>query len=246
MMKPNDNPRRRCADLVSCALGILMSFAVVPHLRAQSADIFKAKTNGSGADGSADSATEVAPEPVDDTPSRFAGRDLKAYTASRAAVFSMRNRVTDPFGFHQDPDVKPIVKKATANSPAKRQAALPPTPLSEIVELIRVTTIMPGERKFLVGMRSFSESDEFSLIFQGKKMNMKVVEVSAQNIIFRNLENGETASLKTKMLPPGMAAGGDGLRPPGMISPLDDIPLELGSGTSPEPMNDQPKSLYSQ
>lgn len=212
---------------------MLMSFGFSPHLRAQSADALTARPDA--ADTSKPSAAAAALQPVDDTPSRFAGRDLAGYTASRAAVFSMRNRVTDPFGLHQDPDVKPVVKMATPTSPTRRQAALPPTPLSEIVKLIRVTTIMPGERKFLVGMRSFSESDEFSLIFQGKKMNMKVVKVSAANILFRNLENGETASLQTKILPPGMVAGSDEIRPPGMVSPLDDVPLELGTGTAPEP-----------
>ena len=171
---------------------------------------------------------------------------MAAYTASRAAIFSMRDRATDPFGLNQDPDIKPVVKKSTPTSPARRQAALPPAPLSEIVKLIRVTTIMPGEKKFLVGMRSFSESDEFSLIFQGKRMNLKVVEVSAANILFRNLENGETASLQTRMLPPGMVPGDDKLQPPGMVSPLDDIPLELDSGSDPQPTTDQPDNFYSQ
>lgn len=239
MTKPNDKPSRRQTVLISGAFAVLLSFATAPRTYAQSAEIFTARPDAVSAGLSKGADAAVVVEPVDDTPSRFAGRDLETYTASRAATFSMRNRVTDPFGLNQDPDVKPVVKKATPTSPARRQAALPPTPLSDIVGLIRVTTIIPGEKKFLVGMRSFSESDEFTLIFQGKKMNMKVVEVSARSILFRNLENGETATVQTKMLPPGMIAGGDKLQPPGMVSPLEDIPLELGSGTLPDPATDQ-------
>lgn len=170
-----------------------------------------------------------APLPVDDKPSRFAGKDISTYTQARAAVFSMVKRETDPFGLHQDPSVKPAPKKISNQLPEKRLAALPPTPLSDIVKLIRVTTIMPGEKKFLVGVRTFSEGDEFSLLFQSKRMRMKVTEVSATSIVFTNLDNGEKASLETGMLPPGMIVGKGTMRPAGMVSPIDDLPLDLGS-----------------
>ena len=224
------NPCHNTAELISGALAmILLLLAMAPRLHAQSADIFIPKPDEPIAEGSESTNNEVKPEPVDDTPSRFAGKDIAPYTASRAAVFSMRNRETDPFGLNQDPNVKPVVRKIANKLPVKRQAALPPTPLSDIVKLIRVTTIMPGEKQFLVGVRSFSESEEFPLIFRGKKMRMKILEVTAQNILFENLDNGEKASLMTEMLPAGMIAGGGKIQPPGLVSPLDNIPLELGS-----------------
>jgi len=181
--------------------------------------------------GDGTSGVQAAPdEPgsVDTTPSRFAGEDIEAYIAARAAAFSMRNRETDPFGVNQDPDVKPEVSKVVANSPISRESALPPTPLSDIVKLIRVTTIMPGERKFLVGTRSFKENDEFPIVFQGKTMKMKVVEVTPNRILFRDLDRGEEAALETGILPPGMIlGGGTEMRPPGMVVPVKNIPLQL-------------------
>ena len=181
-----------------------------------------------------------APLPVDDKPSRFAGGDMAAYTQSRAAVFSMVKRETDPFGLNQDPSVKLAPKKTTTQAPQKRLAALPPTPLGEIVKLIRVTTIMPGEKKFLVGIRTFSEGDEFPLMFQGKRMRMKITEVSAKRIIFNNLENGEKASLETGMLPPGMITSKGTMRPAGMVSPLDDQTLDLGTPPAENPPFENP------
>jgi hypothetical protein len=230
MKEHHDIPCHRTAGLISGAVAMFLLLAFAPHLRAQSADIFVPKPDGSAAEGSESAGNEVKPEPVDDKPSRFAGKDSATYTASRAAVFSMRTRATDPFGLIQDPNVKPVVRKIATRLPAERQAALPPTPLSDIVKLIRVTTIMPGEKQFLVGVRSFSQSEEFPLVYRGKKMRMKILEVSAQKILFQNLDNGEKAALMTEMLPAGMIAGGDRIQPPGLVSPLDNIPLELGSG----------------
>ncbi len=186
--------------------------------------------------GTAEKKKTPAPEPVDNKSSRFAGNDISSYTLSRSAVFSMTHRETDPFGLNQDPNVKPPEKKDPGLPVQKRLAALPPTPLSEIVGLIRVTTIMPGEKKFLVGVRTFSEGDDFFLQFQGKRMRMKITQVSAKKIIFANLENGDTATLETGMLPPGMIAGKGTMRPAGMVSPVDDLPLDLGSPSAEVPI----------
>lgn len=173
-------------------------------------------------------ATPVESAAVDTTPSRFASKDIAAYVATRAAAFSMRNREMDPFGVNQDPDVKPEVSKVVSNSPLRRESALPPIPLADIVKLIRVTTIMPGERKFLIGIRSFKENDEFPIVFQGKTMRMKVVEVTPNRILFRDLDREEEAALETGILPPGMIlGGGTEMRPPGMVAPVKDIPLQL-------------------
>jgi len=201
-------------------------------LVAQSADIFENRNaTETGARTSESREKLPPPAPVDTLPSRFAGHDVEPYVAARAAIFSMRNRATDPFGLYQDPNMKPVVRQVAANLPSKLQAALPPTPLVDIVRLIQVTTIMPGEKKFLVGVRPFGEGDEFALVFQGKTMNMKVIEVTSKRILFRDLGKGEEAALETGILPPGMlAGGGKAMRPPGMVSPLENVPLQLESG----------------
>jgi hypothetical protein len=209
------------------AVALCLSWLMIPVLSGQTAANFLPP-----GEKSADEELQEV-KPVDSLPSRFAGADIQPYTGARAAACSMRNRETDPFGFIQDPSIKPEAKSPT-RLPTKRQAALPPTPLSDIIKHIRVTTIMPGEKKFLVGIRSFSESDEFALVFNGKQMRMKIAEVSATRILFKNLDNGESAHLETGMLPPGMVAGGGAIQPPGMVSPDDDRPLDLGSQSPPE------------
>ena len=197
---------------------------------AQSADVFAPKNPSSEAEQTASSEeNQPPPEPVDSQPSRFAGQDIYAYVAARAAVFSMRNRDTDPFGLPQDPNVKPVVRK-TENLSSGRQSALPATPLADIVKLIRVTTIMPGEKKFLIGQRTFKEGDEFPMVFRGKTMKMKVITVTTNRIIFRDLQKKEDAALETGILPPGMVPGGTNMTPPGMVSPTENAPLRLETG----------------
>jgi len=160
-------------------------------------------------------------------PSRFAGELVEAYTLARAAAFAMAGRTTDPFGLLQDPSVKP--PNRTPEGSIIRRETLPPVPLEEIIKLIRVTTIMPAEKKFLVGTRVFRESDEFPISFQGKRMRMKVVQVSSSKIVFKNLQNGETAILSTGILPPGMVPGNEAIQPAGLVSPAEDLPLDLDS-----------------
>ncbi|MEP2775210.1 MAG: hypothetical protein ABJQ29_02070 [Luteolibacter sp.] len=208
---------------------VVCTMASIPSASfGQSADIFSdgKGSKSSGAQGSGDDLPEAAP--VDSQPSRFAGEDAEAYIRARAAIFSMRNRVTDPFGLHQDPNVKPVVRNIVNNMP-RRQSVLPPTPLAEIVKQIPVTTIMPSEKKFLVGVRTFTEGDEFPLVYRGKTLQIRITEVSAKQISFMNVESGESGTLLTGILPPGMVAGGGNSRPAGMISSNEDAPLDLGS-----------------
>ena len=129
MKRQNENLYRHLSVLIFGASAL--SFALAPQVHAQSADIF---TEGQTESAVGSSEEEKEPEPVDERPSRFAGADIEAYTASRAAVFSMRNRKTDPFGLNQDPSVKPAVRKIASKLPVKRQIALPPKPLSDISE----------------------------------------------------------------------------------------------------------------
>ncbi len=218
----------------TCVLAFSLSWVMMPGTSmGQSARALSPSVKGGE---NAEKKETPAPKPVDNKPSRFAGDDISPYTLSRSAVFSMSRRETDPFGLNQDPNAKPVVP--VPNQPVqKRLAALPPTPLGDIIRLIRVTTIMPGEKKFLVGVRTFSEGDEFSLQFQGKRMRMKVTEVMAKRIIFMNLDNGDTATLETGMLPPGMIAGKGMMRPAGMVLPIDDLPLDLGAPNAELPNN---------
>ena len=163
-------------------------------------------------------------------PSRFVGpAELDAYVTSLTSAFSMHDRATDPFGQLQDPNAKPVVK-ATVAKTTQRAPQLQATPFSDIVRLIIVTTIMPGEKRFLVGTRSFAQGDHIPLTFRNKQIRVEVIQVTSQQIVFRNLDTGETASRKLDMLPAGMTPGHRGINAPGMVPDRPNAPIELDGG----------------
>jgi hypothetical protein len=161
------------------------------------------------------------------TPSRYVGpAELNDYLASVKPSLSIYKRTTDPFGLLQDPSVKPAIKRPAITSTRSIQS-VQTTPFSDIVKLIKVTTIMPGERRFLVGTRSIKQGDRFPIRFRGKTFQVEVKSVSSSRIDFNNLENGETATLTVNLLPKGMVPGSDGITAPGMVPEGGDIPINL-------------------
>ena len=231
-MKTKPAIQSRNGVMPSAIAIVVCTFGIIPETSyGQAAEIFTPGKTSQVKTVSEVSDEELEAAPVDSQPSRFAGEDIEPYIRARAAVFSMRNRTLDPFCFHQDPNVKPVAPTIASNIPSVN-ANRPPTPLSEIVRQIPVTTIMPSEKKFLVGIRTFSEGDEFPLVFRGKSLQVKIMEVSSRQIVFKNVATDELGALKPDVLPPGMIAGGKKSRPAGMISDKDDAPLDLGSGGS--------------
>ncbi len=170
--------------------------------------------------------------PVSATPSRqVATTELEPYISSLSSVFMARSRAFDPFGQAQDPDAKPIIKAPVAGA-VKRIAPILATPFPEIIQKIVVTTIMPSEKRFLVGTKSFKQGDQIPLLFRGKPIRTQVTEVTSRQISFRNLDNGEVATRKLDMLPVGMTPGGHGISAPGMTQDRPNAPIELETGNS--------------
>jgi hypothetical protein len=169
--------------------------------------------------------------PVSATPSRFVGEaDLDAYVESFSAVLSMKDRATDPFGQLQDPDAKPVIKPSIAKKTTRVQS-IQATPFSDIIRLIKVTTVMPGEKRFLVETRSFKQGGRIPLGFRGKTINVEITSVSSRQIDLRNLETGETASIKMDLLPVGMTPGTRGITAPGMVPDSPNAPINLDNDT---------------
>jgi len=167
------------------------------------------------------------------TPSRNVTPDqIKAYVDSVSAVFSMRNRATDPFGLVQDPNAKPVIKPKLATTTRKYEP-VKATPFSDIVKLIKVTTVMPGERSFLIGNRQIKQGDQLPITFRGRNIMIEVASVDSNRIMFRNLEDNETAALSLNLLPAGMNPGADGIAAPGMVADNPDAPLNLDGNAIP-------------
>ena len=161
-------------------------------------------------------------------PSRYAGDNPDAYLATIEAVFTAKNRPTDPFGQLQDPDARPAPPKPTA---AARPAA-PSIPLAEIVGHIQINTIMPREKRFLIGARAISEGEILPVTYRGEVHQIEITEVSAARILFRNIGTGETFARELSLLPPGMTPGNASPTPPGMVPASGSAPLILDSPAS--------------
>ena len=159
-------------------------------------------------------------------PSRYVSQDPSSYIAKLASRFAIRTRATDPFGQLQDPAAKPVRPLATKTATQQPASA---KPFSDIVSRIRVTTVMPAERRFLIGTRSIRQGDSLPLQTNGMRYQIQVMEVSSRKIVFKNVENGETGELALDVLPPGMSRGAQGVLAPGMQAARPDAPIEIDS-----------------
>ena len=167
------------------------------------------------------------------TPSRYASLDLDGYIEALANQLAIRSRASDPFGQLQDPNAKPVIKP-TVNKPIHRLTVEPPVSLSDIVGRIEITTIMPRDKRFLVGSRSIGQGDKFPLIFRNKQIHTEVTEVSSRKIVFRNIDTGEIGVRQLNILPHGMTPGTRQISAPGMVPANPNNALEIDS-PSPSP-----------
>lgn len=172
----------------------------------------------------------VVPDPskferLELTPSRYLDEQVEDYIAIVAKSFNMKDREVDPFGQYQDPEAKPITKP-TIRSTSERAAPEALTPFSEIVGKIPVSTVIPGEKQFLVGTRMFGLGDTLPLAFRGRTIRVQITAVTSRGITFKNLETQEIGVRKLDLLPAGMSSGGD-VSPPGVFPSDSNRPLIL-------------------
>jgi hypothetical protein len=219
-----DSAFRACVSKVAltallCGSALAQS-ATGPEAKAQPAGTPQAPASKPATPASQDAA-------ITSKPSRYIGEaDMEAYVTSLTASFAMRGRATDPFGQLQDPDARPVVK-VSATKKTGRPTTVQAIPLSDIIQRIKVTTIAAGEKRFLVGTRSFRLGDRLSLVFRGKNIDLEITSVQSHQIDFRNVATGESASLKMNLMPVGMVPGNKNILVPGMVPDRQDAPLQL-------------------
>ena len=244
-------PTRLQSRLAPLLLGLLSGILITPFALAQSAANFdtQALTPESSApkqtkllpkkvskktlkDASKDAHQDKDSAPLKTLPSRqVRAEELTPYIEYFSSLFLMRERAADPFGQLQDPDAKPVIK-APVPGAVKRSAPIQATPFADIVRMIVVTTIMPREKRFLIGTRSVKQGDQLPLTFRGKPIRVQITEVSSRQIGFRNLESGETAFRKLDLLPAGMTPGNHRVTAPGMTPDRLDTPIELEAAST--------------
>ena len=163
-----------------------------------------------------------------DTPSRFIGEtDIAAYIQLVSGNFGINKQETDSFGQFQDPTKRPIVKPKATKS--RKRIPMKKTPFSDIVRLIKITTIMPADKKFLVGTRSFKLGDRIPISYRGRTISAEVASVDARSVKIRNTQTGETGTISLNLLPIGMTPGTGGIMAPGMVPDSNNAPLQLES-----------------
>ncbi len=207
-----------------------LAFAALAH--GQSAESLKPGGLAPGKTSAELSAQYASTAPVSENPSRYAGADPSKYVESLSFVFSIRSRNSDPFGLVQNPNAKPPKQKISHFTAAKYvpEAA---TPFLDIIRAIRVTAVMPGEKRFLVADRSIASGNRFPINYHGKSVRVQVIDVTSATIQFRNLDTGEAATLNLDVLPPGMSKGNSSIMAPGMHPNSPDAPLEIDLQTGP-------------
>ena len=162
-------------------------------------------------------------------PSRYAGQDVAKYTSEISSLFTIAKRITDPFCQPQDPNAKPIVRPSMKKIARRSVSAEPTKQLSHIVAQIPITTMMPREKRFLVGSRSISQGELLTLNHQNKLIRTKVTEVSSERVVFTTIETGEEAVRVLSLMPAGMSPGQNQITPAGMQRQQADAPLEISS-----------------
>jgi len=182
----------------------------------------------------APAAAAAEKEPFPAKPLRYVSeKDRDEFLRTTVSTFAIATRDFDPFGLPQDPDYRPPAPQPTLNTSPD---AAPVVPFSDIISRIQITTVMSGERKFLVGSRSFSVGDRFPLNVDGQAIWIEVTEVSARQVQFKNIQTGESAAQVLNILPPGMRPGSGGITAPGMVPAGQQAPLDLPpSNNAPDP-----------
>lgn len=213
-------PRWYMPWAVSCGLAFIMMLPAP----AQSAANFKIQAPKAAVAKAGSPAPNAKPAQI--LASRYVtAEELPSYVNSLSEILTIRKRETDPFGQYQDPDAKPVIKPTVAK--IKRFAPAQATPFADIVRLIKVTTVMPSDKSFLIGTRTIKQGDRIPLSFRGKSIKVEIAAVTSRAIEFRNLDNGEHASVSLNLLPVGMTPGNDGITAPGMVADRPDAPINL-------------------
>ncbi len=206
-------------------MALCVCFISAQHLSGQSADVFELLPGANEVTASSNlvkSQSDITL--LKSKPSRFAVGNIELYTAARISDLSMKSRATDPFGIFQNPVIKtghgPGITKPLGDN-------LPRPLLAEIVKKMKVTAIMIKEKSFLSEGRVFKESGVVTVDFQDRLNRLKILRVEATQILFKDMDTGMEAMLRTDILPHGVDVGGVQFKPAGWVDPDENLPIIL-------------------
>lgn len=180
------------------------------------------------AKGKKPAAPALPPPDMDRSSSRFIlPENQAAYLEKMRAQISMTKRISDPFGRSQDPDASPPPQPPNSNDKEGPIGPRTKVTLEQSLANLKITTIIPAEKRFLANGLSYQEGEEITGKSRGKIVQIQIMSVKSSEIVFRNAETGEIATKKMKMLPPGMQPGTTLSEAPGLFRSQKDAPLNL-------------------
>ncbi len=173
------------------------------------------------------SAAQVTAEPaLAARPSRLIGPDtLKEYTDVIMSKFQVTTQGIDPFGNSQDLTVTREVSSATEDKVIKPNRVS----LSEIVRRLKIGMILHTEKKIVINKHSFTQGEAIPVILNGQQVSLSLTTMTEQQLTFKNIATGETATRELNQMPAGMTVGKQQTTPLGMTSNSSNTLIDLGA-----------------
>jgi|GEM_PF-668210 len=169
------------------------------------------------------------------TPTRLIAGDVEAHLVGLRSRLAINGKERGPFGLFQEPGKEP---KQPILTPSKRPEKQAEIPFAAVINALRISTVIPDEKKFMVGARLLRVGQSLPLKVGGKTIRVEVVSVRIDEIVFRNLATNEEAVKRLDLLPEGVGRGSGSIVVPGM-TPIggrgEEAPLEMDLGLPPEP-----------
>lgn len=115
---------------------------------------------------------------------------------TQAQKLSSRLRNLDPFGLSTFPreDDAPVIEEDIYRS-------TPKITLNQALQTLKINGVNLQRREFLIGGRQAGEGDVIELAFKSEIFQAQVIEVSATQLLFRDLKRDETGVLKHDIIP---------------------------------------------
>lgn len=109
---------------------------------------------------------------------------------------SSRQRNMDPFGLSTFPreNDQPILEDETLRITQR-------ITLNQALQTLKINGVNLKRKEFLIGGRNAYEGDVIELAFKAEVFQAQVIEVSATQILFRNLQRDETGVLPISIIP---------------------------------------------
>ena len=167
-------------------------------------------------------------KPSRGTASRFVDTKIDDHILSLKRRLAINKQEQGPFGLYQIPGKTPII--ATTHRKVVQK-----TPFGDYINRIQISVINGQEKEFLVGARMFRIGQVFPIVSGGERISVRVESVDPSQVIFKNLQSGESAARKLDVLPAGVTANAKVFQVPG-VTPTrrgEEAPLNLDFDSPP-------------